>query len=66
MTELSTVLCIALKYRFPLTDGIIYEDFKFNCSLILRILKDKTMNKITANLQMLQYLFDEKLSQNCI
>lgn len=58
------MLFTALKHRFPLTDGIIFE---FNSSLTQdNEIKDKTMNKITVILQVLQYFFDEKLSQNCI
>lgn len=45
MTKLSTTVCIALKYRFPLTDGMIYEDFEFNCSYTQDAqIKDKTMD----------------------
>lgn len=58
------MLFTALKHRFPLTDGII---FKFNSSHTQDDeIKDKTLNKITVILQMLQYLFDEKLNLNCV
>lgn len=41
-----------------------YEDFKVNGLYVL--IAKTAVHKTAANLQMLRYLFDEKLSLNCI